>query len=847
MQYRRVEEIASTNIIKVDFDATFRDAIRIITEKGVRNIVVTDEDVDLYAYIGVDEIVRFSAQKVDLDTPLSALGLHPLIVIPRRYDVFDASALFLDEISLLGVSNEDGSLFGVVSHFDVLSIGATMSEHIMDSPIEVLVLSSSVAAASPEDLLTSNIEALAESSMDCILVHEANRPVGIVTKRDITRLLAEEQAIDQPIRDFMSSPLITFESNISIREALDSIRKHRYKRIIVTREDGSLHGVITEKALINLIYSRLAQKTAIGIDRFNQILEKKLQEKVKENDELKKRYELALLASSDGVWDMDLTTGNIVFSDMWQENFGNGTCEEASCSIERFEAMVCPDDVERWRLVRSNAMTLQQHRFEHEYRLHRGNSSVWVKDRAIILYGDGGRAERIVSTTTNMSESIELKQALESYKGLIEQQALHDGLTGLPNRQFLSRQLEHFIDDAKLHGKGFAICLVDLDRFADINDSYGHVIGDMVIQEVASRFSSLLAEEDFISRLGGDEFVILVKDIEDVLGVIDTAQQLIEVMKQPFDVAEEQLFMSISAGITIYPMDGVDANRLLGNATAALGKAKECGRDTYMFYTEDMSQRAYNYTHMDRQVRHALDEGEFRLFYQPQIDAPSGRMLGMEALLRWEHLEDGLRPPDSFIPFLEESGLIVPVGKWILKEGMRQVVAWQEAGLEPGVLAINISFVQLKDYQFIEDVRQFMQETRCRPEWIEFEITESRVMQNPEQMISLLLQLQNIGIKLAVDDFGTGHSSLSYLKRLPISKVKIDRSFVMDVPDSEEDVAIIKAIIVLSKSLGLNYMAEGIETEAQKAFLLDHECTLHQGYFYDKPLTSAAMESLLKQ
>lgn len=843
MQYPRVEEITSQNVITLNSNATLKNAIQQITEKGVRNLVVSDEDIDIYAYIGVNEVVKYAAQNIPVDTPLSKLGLHPLIVIPRRYDVFDASTLFIDDTSLVGVGNDDGSLFGVISHFDVLSIGAKMSEHLMDSPIEVLVLPNSVAYALPNDLLSQHLKYLSESDLDCIIIHESRKPIGIVTKRDITRLLAEDKPIDRPLKDYMNSPLVTFSYKISIKEALASIQEYRYKRIIVTNEDGTLHGLITEKALINLIYSRLAHKTAIGIDRFNQLLEKKLKDKVNENDELKERYELALLASADGVWDWDIENEKLIFSQMWLENFtASESLQKEESSIDDFESIVYEDDRERWAEVRQQSIAKKAYKYEHEYRLIVDTYPVWVKDRAIIIYDEARKPIRIVATTTNMSENIELKSALESYKEMAQRQASYDILTGVANRNYFSKELDLYIENAYQNDKSFVLCYIDIDHFKNVNDTYGHIIGDKVMQELAQRIKALLSKNDLVARFGGDEFAILSSDVEDAISAIDLAEKLVDIMQEPIKIAEYVLHLTLSMGITMYPYDGKEANKLLSNATTALSKAKESGRHTYAFYTDDMSKKVYNYMHMDHEMHQALEKEQFILYYQPQFNAKDNSLSGLEALIRWKNDAGEIISPDEFIPFLEESGLIVPVGKWIIKTAMMQVASWYGKGLNPGILAINVSISQLRDYMFIEDVQKCLTQTGCRPEWIEFEVTESQVMKNPEQIIAMLQELRDIGIKLAIDDFGTGHSSLSYLKRLPIDKLKIDRSFVMDIPEHDEDIAIIKAIIVLANSLGLDVMAEGIEQEDQKNFLIENGCNIHQGFYYNYPMSRELLE-----
>jgi len=399
MQYPLIEEIATRDVITLSVDATFKDAIELITNSGVRNIVVVDNDIEIYAYIGIDEIVENSSKKVDLSTPLSALGLHPLIMLPKSDDVFHASSLFLHDISLLGVSNDDGSLFGVVSHFDILSIGAKMSEHIMDSPIEVLVFNTNVLRSNPQSSLQDNLMELADPKLDCLIVEEDEIPVGIITKRDITRLLAEERDFKKPVSEYMSTPLVTFNHTIAIREALGSIQEHCYKRILVTSDNGSLLGVITEQALINLIYNRIAQKTAIGVDKFNTILDQKLREKTEENKSLKERYELAMSVTDDGLWDWNVETGDVYYSPQWKKMLGFAD-HEIENSFTAWEKLVHPDDIElsRDQALKLSSGELAQYAIEFRM-LCKDGSYKWILARAKSVESNSeGNPLRIIGT-----------------------------------------------------------------------------------------------------------------------------------------------------------------------------------------------------------------------------------------------------------------------------------------------------------------------------------------------------------------------------------------------------------------------------------------------------------------
>ncbi len=443
-------------------------------------------------------------------------------------------------------------------------------------------------------------------------------------------------------------------------------------------------------------------------------------------------------------------------------------------------------------------------------------------------------------------DSVIAKIQLKKFQKKLDHQAHHDYLTGLPNRVLFGDRLRETIKRSDRNKEKFALLFIDLDQFKKINDSLGHEVGDEVLQIVAHRINSIIRKEDTFARLGGDEFTIIMGGLHKVQDASHLAQKILDVLADPIQVNSHSFYISSSIGISLYPQDDEDANNLLKYADTAMYKAKENGRNNFQFYTSEMTEKALEHMTMEVNLRLALQdiEKEFLIYYQPQVNGKSGMLTGVEALIRWQHPSRGLLTPDKFMTIIEETGLIVPLDKWVMKTAMRQIVRWYDRGLNPGVLAINLTMRHLEEESFGNFVLGTMEDTGMKPQWLELEVLESQIMSNPNNAIATLKQLSQLGVELAIDDFGTGYSSLSYLKRLPIDKLKIDKSFVSGLP-SEEDIGIIKAIIALSKSLNLEVIAEGVETKEQRKFLIENGCYSMQGYFYGKPMSAEAMEEVL--
>lgn len=414
--------------------------------------------------------------------------------------------------------------------------------------------------------------------------------------------------------------------------------------------------------------------------------------------------------------------------------------------------------------------------------------------------------------------------------------AYYDNLTGLPNRRLFIDRLQQAMKEANRNEQLVAVLFIDLDHFKKINDSMGHETGDILLKEAAQRLRNCVRAGDTVARLGGDEFTLVLSSMKHANNAINIAEQILENFSKPFHIKSIDLFITVSIGVTLYPLDDNSADDLLRDADTAMYHAKENGRNNFQFYNNEMTARLEERLKLERELREALVRNEFILFYQPQVDSENGTVVGMEALIRWQHPHQGLIAPDHFISVAEETGLIIPIGKWVLQEACKQTKLLHTSGVPPIHISVNLSARQLEDPCLVQMVDQILKETELEPALLDLEITESMLMSDINRVIQTLEELSALGVTISVDDFGTGHSSLAYLKRFPISTLKIDRSFIRDTPENKDDVSITIAIINMAHALGLKIVAEGVETKEQLEFLKQYKCNLIQGYYFSKPI-----------
>ena len=471
-----------------------------------------------------------------------------------------------------------------------------------------------------------------------------------------------------------------------------------------------------------------------------------------------------------------------------------------------------------------SAETLQSATVDHMTRLQQANANL------------------VVSTL----EARKLAEQVQTAKVELDHLAHHDVLTGLPNRILLYDRLALAIALARRSGKQLAVMFMDLDRFKHINDSLGHSVGDQLLQSVGQRLLGCVRQSDTISRLGGDEFVALLPDIDHAEDAALSAQKMIAAIALAHRIDQHDLHIGASIGISIYPEDGLDAETLIKHADTAMFHAKDNGRNTYAFFEPEMTARAIARQSIEASLRLALERQEFVLHYQPKVNLLSGTIVGVEALVRWQHPQRGLLIPADFVPIAEDSGLILPLGRWALREACRQARAWQDAGLPPVSVAVNTSALEFRAADFLEYLRATLEESGLEPCYLELELTESVLMRDAASADSVLHALAGLGVKLAIDDFGTGYSSLSYLRQFPINTLKIDQSFVKQITSNPDDGAIVRAVISMGKSLKKRVIAEGIETAEQAAFLLAEHCDEGQGHFFGRPVGAEALAILLQ-
>ena len=476
--------------------------------------------------------------------------------------------------------------------------------------------------------------------------------------------------------------------------------------------------------------------------------------------------------------------------------------------------------------------------YEMKFRRKNGDSA-WVIGNISLVDDDSGAGGIIEGTLVDITD----RKAAEKRVQFL---AYYDALTGLPNRTLLQDRLTKALASARRQKNKVALLFLDLDRFKTINDSLGHSVGDLVLQQVAERLKKWAREQDTVARVGGDEFLIVLTAVKEPADAAVAAERLMNAMTAEFVAQGHSLGVGCSIGISIFPEHGAEGETLIKNADAAMYSAKESGYNNFQFFTKDMNAQAVERLALESGLRLALDKKELFLVYQPQIEIATGRIIGLEALLRWQHPELGLVPPDKFIRIAENSGLIMPIGEWVLRTACSQARKWQDEGLLAVPVAVNVSAVQFRQAGFCELIGRVLWETGLGPQYLELELTESLLLSNADTMFSVLQDLRAMGLTLAIDDFGTGYSSLSYLRQFPVSKLKIDRSFIRDIVVNPDDAAIATAIIGMAKSLNLKVIAEGVEDEAQMSFLRARQCDEIQGYYFSKPLAADKVADKLR-
>ncbi|WP_172825451.1 GGDEF and EAL domain-containing protein [Geobacter sp. DSM 9736] len=463
-----------------------------------------------------------------------------------------------------------------------------------------------------------------------------------------------------------------------------------------------------------------------------------------------------------------------------------------------------------------------------------------VRIKAFPVFDSDGKARKFIEVVEDITDRKKSERE-------IRQLAYFDTLTDLPNRTLLKDRLNQLLIHAKRFDEKLAVLFIDLDNFKGINDTKGHAIGDKLLTAVGKRLVKCVRSNDTVARLGGDEFVIVASDIQQEQDVTHIGQKILDMLGEPLEIEGNELFTSASIGIALFPLDGQTVGKLLKNADTAMYAAKESGRNNYKFFSREMNRKAVERMEIETSLRRALDKEEFYLLYQPQVNVRTGSITGVEALLRWNHPERGLLLPDKFIPVAEDTGLIIQIGEWVIRTACRQLKEWHDQGLGPLRLALNISGKQFKESNFGKMLEGVIKEVGIKPQNVELELTESVLMANAAHTVKMLKRIKNTGVTLAIDDFGTGYCSLAYLKNFPIARLKIDKTFISEVTTTKSDALITEAIVALSRTLGLQVIAEGVENIEQMHFLASRDCHEMQGYLFSKPKLADEIDMLLRR
>jgi diguanylate cyclase (GGDEF)-like protein/PAS domain S-box-containing protein len=554
------------------------------------------------------------------------------------------------------------------------------------------------------------------------------------------------------------------------------------------------------------------------------------------------RYALAVRGANDGLWDWDLTTDRIYYAPRWKSILGYEDGQIGD-SIREWFNRVNPLDVERVKAEVSDHLAGKTSHLETEHRmLHDDGTYRWVLTRGLAVRDDQGKAVRMAGSQSDIT-----RRKTAEYR--LQHDAFHDSLTGLPNRALLLDRLGQAVTRTKRRPDSrFGVLFIDVDGFKHVNDSLGHQIGDQLLIAISRRLECCMREADTVARVGGDEFISLIDDVESTEDILSLADRILESLRTPFSLDGHELVVSASIGVALSGTNYETAEEIVRNADIAMYRAKSKGKGGYVVFDEEMHALAVGRLRMETDLRQAIKRGEFQLYYQPIVSLRTGKVRSFEALLRWYHPDRGLVCPDDFIPLAEETKLILPVGLWVIRTAADQLRRWQgQFGTNPPLsISVNLSCRQFLQPDLVYQVQRALLDTRLDPRCLKMEITESAIMEQVESASSALSKLKTLGIKLAIDDFGKGYSSLSYLHQFPFDTLKIDRSFIACIGPFGENTEIVRTIVSLAKGLGLDVVAEGVETENQLFQLKDLGCQFGQGYFFSRPLSAEAAGALLR-
>ncbi|MBR8347736.1 EAL domain-containing protein [Burkholderia ambifaria] len=787
-------------------------ARRMFAERCSSIVVVKDEQV-----VGIwteHDALSAGDNPRELDRPVSEVMSHPVLTLEANTPLGEAAMKFKQSGVRHFVVVRDGAAIGVLTQTDiVVNQGAEFFLHL--KPIESIRVHPPVVV--PEQTALHEVIArMRAQRLDAILVGYDDGEHGILTERDIVRLLADGGA-EGAVGAYASRPLQMLTARQSLYAAQRFMTDHNVRHVGIQDDDDRLTGLLCfadvlqsiEHEYANELRSALRERDeALGLARFNLRMADRVFESALEGIMVTDRHAKIERVNQAFTRLTGYTEDEVVGRNPGLLSSGRQT----------------PDFYKQlW-----HSLTTDGH-WQGEIWNRRKTGELFLEYLTITSIRD---SEGEISHYAAIFSDITQRRQAEERLGYL---ATHDVLTNLANRMLFEERLTHAIVHAKRFGRKVAVMYLDLDRFKLVNDTLGHNAGDEVLKMVAERIVANVRANDTVARMGGDEFALVLEEVDDVRDVGRVARKLLDEVGRAIDIGDRQIFVTPSIGISIYPDDGTEAEDLILLADQAMYGAKSRGRNVFQFFESKMTSSAIEQLETLGELHRALEQNEFRLFYQPQYDLASGRIVGVEALLRWLHPSRGLVPPGDFIGLAERSALIVPIGRWVLHEACRQARRWLDEGFEFGRVSVNVSARQCFTDHFLSDLTTILSETALPAEYLQLELLESMAMNTREEIGILLRELATRGISLAIDDFGTGYSSLVYLKDLPVDTLKIDQSFLTDCGSGSTDDAIVRAIVAMGRALGLDVVMEGVETAKQLAFLQEIGCHQGQGFLFARP------------
>lgn len=823
---RNVSAIVQRQVVTCPRDFTLQQATQAMYTHHCSSVVVVENEFPIGIWTEADALKVDFTQPDQSEQPIEALMSSPVETIALNATLDDAACRFrkLGLRHLVVVDDQD-RLSGIISQSDVV-IHQDVEYFLTMNEVRSILPNEKPIFIDQHTALPEAIAAMRQSNADCILVTFDGQAVGMLTERDIVRLIATKQ-LDQPLADVMSSPLISVSETMSLLSARALMERRHIRHLCVTDGDHSLCGVISFADV-------LANIEQAYVNRLREALDTRLADLEQSKNSLNMAKAL-IDASMDGIMVTDeegtILSVNPAFTILtgYSEREALGRKPNILSSGKQGKDFY----KNLWQTLAKTGC------WKGEIWNRRKNGEIYPEWLTITVVHDARNNRRLYAAI--FSDITERKKS----EAIIENLAYYDPLTKLPNRQLLFDRLDVAMATAHRMRHGLALLFIDLDLFKRINDTLGHSVGDQVLCEVADRLRRCIREGDTVARIGGDEMIILMTEMEHTDAVHRVVQRIFRALEESIDLADHELHITASIGCSIYPEDGMDRDTLLKHADTAMYRAKSLGRNSFQLYSADMNITSKHRLSLESRLHTALINDELFLQYQPKLELGTNKIVGMEALLRWNDREQGLIPPDQFIPAAEELGLIGDIGAWALHEACRQCKEWHDAGFDEITMSVNVSPQQFTRRDLAEDVHSALISSGLPAHNLDIEITESCAIQNINDVVDTLHSLRAQGVTISMDDFGTGFSSLSMLSQLPLDQLKVDRSFINGIPQRSQDQELVSTMVLMGHNLGLSVIAEGIETDDQRDYLKQIGCDQGQGYLFNRPLHAEDISKLL--